>query len=85
MREERREAGVLAHVILVTLYVSLWTAESLFIHSVKGSDYEKASVTLAIEVFKLVLSACLYFGCVAFFFGATESNKERTIQETKVL
>lgn len=55
-------ASLTTHIVLISLYVILWTSESLVIHSAKDVDYEKASVTLAVEVFKLTVASILYFG-----------------------
>eukprot|EP01087_Luapelamoeba_hula_P003255 TRINITY_DN1305_c0_g1_i1.p3 TRINITY_DN1305_c0_g1~~TRINITY_DN1305_c0_g1_i1.p3 ORF type:complete len:132 (-),score=27.75 TRINITY_DN1305_c0_g1_i1:808-1203(-) len=56
------KAGLATHVIIIILYVGLWTSESLVIHAARDLDYEKGSVTLAIEVFKLCVAAAMFFG-----------------------
>ena len=58
-------ASLTTHIVLISLYVILWTSESLVIHSAKDVDYEKASVTLAVEVFKLTVASILYFGYIS--------------------
>lgn len=65
-------ASLGVHVVLISLYVILWTSESLVIHSAKDTDYEKASVTVSIEIFKLGLS-------IFFFWYVNTGGKAKRI------
>ncbi|KAL6049155.1 hypothetical protein QOT17_020663 [Balamuthia mandrillaris] len=53
--------GLAASLVLVSLYVGLWTAEGLIIYSARDVDFDRASVTLAVEIFKMVVASSLYF------------------------
>ena len=67
-------ASFTVHVVLISLYVILWTSESLVIHGMKETDYENTSVTLAIEVFKLCVAFALFWYACPFALFLLRNN-----------
>jgi len=48
-------------ILIIIFFIILWTVDSILIHSIKDIDYDRASVTISIEIFKMVVSIILFF------------------------